>query len=164
MPSLYEFAGGDQALHRLEEAFYSSVLNDPLLRPLFGAGKPEHVEHLTTFTAESFGGPDRFTRELGFAPLVDVHRDLQITEAQRERFVRLYMEALDASDLPKMTRSARPSMSTSNSARGSQCRTPTPKRTTNSIRFARFLAGPGPVTTRECERELVHGVAPRALA
>jgi hemoglobin len=101
MPSLYEFAGGEQALHRLEEAFYSSVLNDPLLQPLFGAGKPEHVEHLTAFTAESFGGPDRFTRELGFAYLIDVHRGLQITEAQRERFVRLYMDALDASDLPE---------------------------------------------------------------
>ena len=100
MPSLYEFAGGEEALHRLEDTFYSSVLNDPLLQPLFGAGKPEHVDHLTAFTAESFGGPDAFTRELGFAHLINVHRHLQITEEQRERFVQLYMAALDASDLP----------------------------------------------------------------
>jgi hemoglobin len=70
------------------------------LHPLFGAGKPEHVDHLTAFTTESFGGPDRFTRELGFAHLIDVHRGLHITEAQRQRFVHLYMAALDASDLP----------------------------------------------------------------
>ena len=100
MPSLYEHAGGEEALHRLEDTFYSSVLADPLLQPLFGAGRPEHVDHLTAFTAESFGGSDRFTRELGFGHLIDVHRGLRITEAQRARFVELYMEALDVSGMP----------------------------------------------------------------
>lgn len=70
MPSLYEHAGGEAGLHRLEQTFYDSVLADPLLQPLFGAGRPSHVDHLTAFTAESFGGPDRFSRELGFAHLL----------------------------------------------------------------------------------------------
>src|ERR1700761_2599511 len=96
MPSLYEHAGGEEGLHRLEDTFYTSVLVDPLLQPLFGAGQPQHVDHLTAFTAESFGGPDRFTRELGFAHLIDVHRGLHITEVQRQRFVELYTAALDA--------------------------------------------------------------------
>jgi hemoglobin len=100
MPSLYEHAGGEAGLHRLEQTFYDSVLRDPLLQPLFGDGQPQHVEHLTMFTAESFGGPDRFTRELGFAHLIAVHRGLHITEPQRERFVELYLAALDAADLP----------------------------------------------------------------
>jgi hemoglobin len=100
MPSLYEFAGGEEVLHRLEDTFYSSVLEDPLLQPLFGAGRPLHVDHLTAFTAESFGGPDRFTRELGFAHLISVHRHLQISEEQRQRFVELYVAAMDAADLP----------------------------------------------------------------
>jgi hemoglobin len=52
------------------------------------------------FTAESFGGPDRFTRELGFAHLIEVHRGLAITEEQRERFVELYMAALDEAGMP----------------------------------------------------------------
>ena len=98
--SLYEHAGGEEGLHRLEQTFYDSVLRDPLLQPLFGAGEPEHVEHLTMFTAESFGGPDRFTRELGFGHLIAVHRGLHITEAQRQRFVELYMAALDAAGMP----------------------------------------------------------------
>ena len=98
--SLYEHAGGEAALHRLEQTFYDSVLRDPLLQPLFGAGRPEHVEHLTMFTAESFGGPDRFSRELGFAHLISVHRGLRISEAQRARFVELYMAALDAAGMP----------------------------------------------------------------
>ena len=98
--TLFEHAGGRAGLHRLEDYFYSSLLADPLLQPLFGAGKPDHVEHLTWFTAESFGGPDRFSRELGFRHLIDVHRNLEITEEQRQRFVALYMAALDAIGMP----------------------------------------------------------------
>lgn len=100
MPTLFEHAGGEEALHRLEQAFYDSVLLDPLLQPLFGAGRASHVDHLTAFTAESFGGPDRFSRELGFAHLISVHRGLKITEEQRQRFVDLYMAALDATGMP----------------------------------------------------------------
>jgi hemoglobin len=100
MTSLYEHAGGEEALHRLEEVFYAKVLADPVLKTLFTERLPEHVDHLTWFTAESLGGPDRFTRELGFRHLIDVHRKLKITDEQRERFVALYMEALDEAGLP----------------------------------------------------------------
>ena len=100
MKSLYEHAGGDAALHRLEELFYDKVLADPLLRLQFTERRPHHVEHLTWFTAESFGGPDRFTRELGFQYIISVHRHLNITDAQRERFATLYMEAADEAGLP----------------------------------------------------------------
>jgi hemoglobin len=101
VPSLYEHAGGEDALHRLEDAFYTSVLADPILQPLFGSGNPQHVDHLTAFTAESFGGPDRFSRELGFAHLIAVHRGLRISEEQRRRFVELYMLALDTAGTPE---------------------------------------------------------------
>lgn len=100
MDSLYEHAGGEEGLHRLEQMFYDRVLRDPLLQPLFGEGRATHVERLTMFTAESFGGPDRFSRELGFQHLIDVHRGLHISEAQRRRFVELYMAALDAAGMP----------------------------------------------------------------
>jgi hemoglobin len=51
MPSLFEYAGGEEGLHRMEQVFYDSVLRDPLLQPLFGVGRPTHVDHLTAFTA-----------------------------------------------------------------------------------------------------------------
>src|SRR5205085_7578410 len=98
--TLYEHAGGDEGLHRLEEIFYGKALADPVLKSLFPHRRPHHVEHLTWFTAESFGGPDRFTRELGFQHLIDVHRVLDITDKQRQRFVELYMAALDAAGMP----------------------------------------------------------------
>ncbi|SNS96841.1 hemoglobin [Actinomadura meyerae] len=101
MRSLYEHAGGEEGLRGFIALFYASVLADDLLQPLFGEGRPSHVDHLTAFTAETFGGPDAFTREMGgFAHLIDVHRHLKITEEQRVRFVELYMAAADAAGLP----------------------------------------------------------------
>ncbi len=38
MPTLFEHAGGEETIHRLEETFYASVLADPVLKPLFGEG------------------------------------------------------------------------------------------------------------------------------
>ncbi|NJP93049.1 globin [Nonomuraea sp. FMUSA5-5] len=101
MTSLYDHAGGTEALHRLEEIFYTKLLTDPLLKPLFPERKPSHVPNLTSFTSESFGGPDAFTRGPGFAYLIDAHRHLHITEEQRQRFVDLYMEAFEEAGLPR---------------------------------------------------------------
>ena len=98
--TLFEHAGGDEALHRVEELFYDAVLADPILKVQFKQRMPAHVDHLTWFTAESFGGPDRFTRGPGFQHIIDVHRNLRITDEQRERFVALYLDALDKAGLP----------------------------------------------------------------
>jgi hemoglobin len=101
MVSLYEHAGGREGLRRFIDIFYSSVLADPVLQPLFGAGRPEHVDQLTAFDSESFGGPDDFSRTMGgFTRLIDVHRGLKITEVQRQTFVDLYLAAADVAGLP----------------------------------------------------------------
>jgi hemoglobin len=76
-------------------------LVDYVLQPLFGHEQPGHVERFTAFTAETFGGPDTFTREMGgFPHLIDAHRGFKITEEQRQRFVDLYMIAADKAGLP----------------------------------------------------------------
>ena len=99
--AIYEYAGGEPAIRRFVEIFYASLLDDPLLKPLFGEGKADHVPHLTAFEVEAFGGPARYTNELGgFQTLIDAHRHLNITEEQRQRFVDLYMAAADTAGLP----------------------------------------------------------------
>ena len=98
--TLYEHADGDDGLHRLEELFYAKALAAPVLKQVFTTRVPTHVDHLTWFTAESFGGPDRFTRELGFQYLIDVHRHLNITDEQRDRFIAAYTEALAEAGMP----------------------------------------------------------------
>jgi hemoglobin len=101
MQTLYQFAGGYDGLRRLIEAFYAAVLADPVLKPLFGQRRASHVDVLTAFEAESFGGPDEFSRTMGgFAHLIDVHRNLKITESQRSRFVDLSLAALDNAGMP----------------------------------------------------------------
>jgi hemoglobin len=100
MTSLYEYAGGDEGLQRLEEVFYAKVLADPMLKPLFPRFHPRLVEHVKWFVAEAFGGPDRFSKELGLAYLIEVHRHLRITDEQRQRFVDLYVASLDEAGLP----------------------------------------------------------------
>lgn len=83
--------GGEANLRRTVDAFYASVLADPLLQPLFGEGASHHVDHLTAFLAEVFGGPARYTEELGgFAALLEAHRGLAIGDEQRARFVELF--------------------------------------------------------------------------
>ena len=118
MLSLYEHAGGEEAIHRLEDVFHGKVLADPVLKPLFGEGRPTHVDRLTAFTSESFGGPDRFSRALGFGHMIAVHRHLKITEEQRQRFVQLYWRRSMTSACPMTSRSARHSGRTWSSAQG----------------------------------------------
>ena len=99
--TIYEFAGGEEALRRFVEIFYHSVLVDDVLGPLFNGGSPEHIPHLVAFDSEAFGGPERYTQEFGgFSTIIDAHRDLAINESQRERFVELYMAAADKAGLP----------------------------------------------------------------
>jgi hemoglobin len=101
METLYEHVGKEDALRRTISVWYASVLRDPVLHPLFGEGRPTHVDHLTAFFAEVFGGPTRFTDELGgFPALLAAHRGRQITEEQRRRFVELFLQAADETDLP----------------------------------------------------------------
>ena len=99
--SLYEHVGGHDGLHRLVAAWYPTVLADPLLHPLFGGGHADHIPHLTAFLAEVFGGPRRYTDELGgFAALLAPHRGKGIREDQRRRFVELFLRAADTAALP----------------------------------------------------------------
>ncbi|GAA2146757.1 group II truncated hemoglobin [Glycomyces algeriensis] len=93
--TIYERIGGDGTLRGTVDAFYGSVLHDPVLQPLFGAGAAHHVDHLTAFLAEVFGGPARYTDELGgFDTLLTAHRGLAITDEQRARFIELFDRAV----------------------------------------------------------------------
>jgi hemoglobin len=99
--TLYEHAGREEGLHRVVAHWYPTVLSDPLLQPLFGAGEPTHIDHLTAFLSEVFGGPTRYTDELGgFPTLLEAHRGLRISEDQRQRFIELFFQAADVVGLP----------------------------------------------------------------
>jgi hemoglobin len=101
-PTLYEWAGGESAIRRLMDAFYDRVEQDELLSPLFPGGvHEEHRAHVTLWWSEVFGGPPRYTEELGGYPhMIAKHRDLAITPEQRFRFASLLSLAADDAGLP----------------------------------------------------------------
>ena len=101
-PTLYDWAGGDSAFRRLIDAFYDLVERDELLSPLFPGGVSEdHRVHVTLWWSEVFGGPDRYSRELGgYEAMLAHHRDLGITPEQRLRFATLMSRAADDAGLP----------------------------------------------------------------
>jgi len=101
-PTLYEWAGGDGAFVRLIDCFYDRVEHDELISPLFPGGvSREHRDHVAAWWQEVFGGPARYTTDLGgYARMVDKHRDLGISVEQRRRFVDTMSVAADDAGLP----------------------------------------------------------------
>jgi hemoglobin len=101
-PTLYEWAGGAEAIERLINAFYDRVESDELISPFFPGGvSSEHRDHVVAWWAEVFGGPDRYTRELGgYEHMLSRHRGLGIEPEQRRRFVSLMSLAADDAGLP----------------------------------------------------------------
>jgi hemoglobin len=100
-PTLYEWAGGAEALDRLTEAFYRRVHADPTLAPVFANLPPDHPHHVALWLGEVFGGPPVYTNEHGGYPhMLSKHIGLTITEEQRARWVQLITPAADEAGLP----------------------------------------------------------------
>ena len=101
VPSLYEWLGGAAALDRLTSAFYTEVLKDELLYPLFKDMDKHHPHFVALWLGEVFGGPDTYSTERGdYRHMVSRHLGKHISEAQRRRWVNLMMDAADAVELP----------------------------------------------------------------
>jgi hemoglobin len=102
LPTIFEHAGGRDAFARWLNAFYDDVERDELLAPLFGGTvSREHREHVTDWWCEVMGGPPVYTEERGGYPhMLEKHRGLAITPAQRLQFVTLLSAAADDAGLP----------------------------------------------------------------
>ncbi|AKU18356.1 group II truncated hemoglobin [Luteipulveratus mongoliensis] len=100
-PTLYDWAGGGEALERLTGVFYDKVLKDDVIGPLFAHMSPDHPQHVAIWLGEVFGGPARYTDELGGYPQMLAHHiDKGITEPQRRRWVDLLLDSADEAGLP----------------------------------------------------------------
>lgn len=100
-PTLYEWAGGHEALVKLLTIFYGHVLEDPLLEPVFRQMDPQHAEHVAVWLGEVFGGPAAYSAgHGGHAHMIGRHLGRGITERQRRRWVTLLLDAADEAGLP----------------------------------------------------------------
>jgi hemoglobin len=101
-PTLYEWAGGDDAFTRMIDAFYDRVEKDELLAPFFPGGvHEEHRRNVAIWWSEVFGGQARYTEQLGgYERMVNKHLHLGISEEQRFRFASLMCLAADDAGMP----------------------------------------------------------------
>ncbi|WP_020524530.1 group II truncated hemoglobin [Catelliglobosispora koreensis] len=99
--SLYDAIGGMPVLRKLASAFYTQVLQDPLLAPVFANFTAEHTDHVAVWLAEVFGGPAEFTAHVGgHQHLLHSHLGLGITEEHRQRWLELMAVAVEQ-ELPE---------------------------------------------------------------
>ena len=101
-PTLFEWAGGFQALLRLTRVFYSKyVPEDPLIGPLFANMSPDHPERVAAWLGEVLGGPKNYSDQYGgYARMVSQHLNKGRTEAQRARWGSLICKSADEAGLP----------------------------------------------------------------
>jgi len=97
IPSLYEWAGGQEALEQLTSVFYAKVLKDDLLFPVFQHMSADHSKHVAHFIAEVFGGPKLYSEgdKGSHATMVAHHLGKMLDEPKRKRWMALLLETAD---------------------------------------------------------------------
>jgi len=101
IPSLYEWLGGTPGLEKLTAEFYSRVVADPVIGPVFARMSPEHPQHVAEFLGEVFGGPKTYSEQRGgHAAMIRHHLSRHLTETQRRRWVDLLLTCADDVGLP----------------------------------------------------------------
>jgi hemoglobin len=102
-PTLFEYAGGEQAILALATAHHARCLADPELNHPFAKedGDPDHVQHLADYWAEVLGGPPTYSSACGGQHTVlDMHAHNGDMGDLGERFVRCFVAAIDDAGLP----------------------------------------------------------------
>jgi hemoglobin len=102
-PSIYEFAGGQDAFLQLAAAHHERCLQDPVLEhPFSHPGHPQHVERLGNYWGEVFGGPPLYSRASdGQSAMLALHAGMQADDDLGERFLNCFLRAIDDAHLPE---------------------------------------------------------------
>lgn len=96
-PSLYEWAGGREALLGLTTAFYARVGEDAVLARVFAHMDADHPAHVADFIGEVLGGPELYDRSGdGHARMIGHHLNRHLTETQRRRWFDLLLDTANA--------------------------------------------------------------------
>jgi hemoglobin len=102
VPTLYEWAGGIDAIEGLFMNFYERVPADPLLGPVFARMSPQHFRTVAHFVAEVLGGPKLYSAEAGHghSSMVAQHLGRHLSQSQRRRWMELLLDTADQLGLP----------------------------------------------------------------
>src|SRR5712692_2962748 len=100
--SIFEFAGGEEAFLALAAATHERCLQDPELNhPFSHHVSPGHAEHLAAYWAEVFGGPPRYSENLGgHSGMLGIHAGEGAPDDMGDRFEACFVQAIDDAGLP----------------------------------------------------------------
>jgi hemoglobin len=102
-PTLYEYAGGENAFEPFAAALHERCLADPELNHPFShpGQNPEHTKRLAAYLAEAFGGPARYSaRYADQSFLVRLHAGNGDMSDLGRRFAVCFMQAADDAGWP----------------------------------------------------------------
>lgn len=104
--TIYEQAGGAEAIRRLVDRFYARVEQDARLRPMFPADLEPGKRHQYLFLVQYFGGPSEYQEQRGHPRLRMRHAPFPIGPAERDAWLEHMLAALDEVDIAEPARSA----------------------------------------------------------
>lgn len=94
--TLFEAVGGEPFFHRLVDAFYAHVADDPVLRPLYPeADLAGANERLRLFLIQYWGGPTTYSEQRGHPRLRMRHAPYPVGTAQIEAWLAAMRAAVD---------------------------------------------------------------------
>jgi hemoglobin len=101
MQTIYEAAGGYDAILRLAHAWHARVLADEVVSHAFSHGfHPQHTERLAAYWAEALGGPPMFSGQYGDeTSVVRMHSGNGPHEEMDQRAIACFDQALQDAGL-----------------------------------------------------------------
>jgi len=98
--TFYDQVGGHETFRKLAHEFYEGVAGDPQLRAVYPDDDLGPAEmRFRMFLEQYWGGPTTYARERGHPRLRMRHAPFKITIAQRDRWLKHMMAAVDSLDL-----------------------------------------------------------------
>ena len=95
--TVYEAAGGMDAILRLAHAWHKRVLEDEVVSHAFSHGfHPQHTERLAAYWAEALGGPTMYSDQYGDeTSVVRIHSGNGVHEEMDQRAIACFVQALE---------------------------------------------------------------------
>jgi hemoglobin len=93
--TIYEAIGGESAVRKLVEAFYTRVQRHPLLAPIFPEDITPVMEKQYLFLTQFFGGPSLFSEQHGHPMMRARHLPFPVTKERADAWLGCMKGALE---------------------------------------------------------------------
>ncbi len=103
--SVFDLIGGEKPIAAMVDAFYASVAEDSVLRPMYPADLAAPKRRLYLFLVQFFGGPQTYSQERGHPRLRMRHFPFPIDRLARDNWLRHMLKAIDDAGISEPARS-----------------------------------------------------------